>query len=139
MYDPQRGYPPVVPCLRYADPPRASAWLTAVLGAREIVRATLPDGWVGHIEMLHGTGVILLARGAGPGSLTQVFVPDAAAARDRAVAAGGSLVEDLADRPWGVRQALVADPEGHQWVLTQHVRDVDPADWYGTVHEPLPG
>ena len=138
MYDPERGYPPVVPCVRYADPPRASAWLTAVLGAREIVRATLPDGWVGHIEMLHGTGVILLARGAGS-SLTQVFVPDVATASAQAVAAGGTVLEEPADRPWGVRQSLVADPEANQWALTQHLHDVDPAEWYGTVHKPIPG
>ena len=36
----------------------------------------------------------------------------------------GSLtgtLEPPADRPWGVRQAVVADSEGQQWVLTQHL------------------
>jgi uncharacterized glyoxalase superfamily protein PhnB len=43
------------------------------------------------------------------------------------------------DRPWGVRQATLADPEGHRWVATRHLRDTDPATWYGRVLGPVPG
>ncbi|MEN3310477.1 MAG: hypothetical protein V7603_6679, partial [Micromonosporaceae bacterium] len=25
------------------------------------------------------------------------------------------------------------------WALTQHVRDTDPADWFGRVQHPVPG
>src|SRR4029077_14991558 len=51
MYDPSRGYPSVVPCLFYDDVPAAARWLCETLGFREMVRATLPDGWVGHSEV----------------------------------------------------------------------------------------
>jgi PhnB protein len=33
------------------------------------------------------------------------------------------------DKPWGLRQYLVRDPEGHMWEFSQHVRDVPAQDW----------
>jgi uncharacterized glyoxalase superfamily protein PhnB len=137
VYDPERGYPVVVPCVLYDDPVAAAGWLTEVLGVREAVRATLPDGWVGHIEVERNGFVILLGRRGGglddTSSLTQVFVDDLDSACERAANSGGSVLDGPADRPWGVRQAVVADPQGQRWVLTRHVRDTDPADWYGQV------
>jgi PhnB protein len=143
MYDPERGYPIVVPCVLYDDPVGVVGWLTDVLGFREAVRATLPDGWVGHIEMERAGFVILLGRrGVESGdvsSLTQVFVADVDASCERAIAGGGVLVDPPGERPWGVRQAVVADPGAHRWVLTQHVRDTNPSDWYGEILRPVPG
>ena len=60
MFDPQRGYPSVVPYVRYPDPVGAAGWLIDVLGAREAVRMTLPDGRVGHMELTLGRAVISL-------------------------------------------------------------------------------
>lgn len=143
MYDPERGYPVVVPCVLYDDPVTVLGWLADVLGVREVVRATLPNGWVGHVEVERDGFVILLGRRGGAladmSSLTQVFVEDVVAACQRASGAGGSVLDEPGDRPWGVRQAVVADPEGQRWVLTQHVRDTDPADWYGQILGPIPG
>jgi PhnB protein len=137
VYDPKRGYPTVVPCVLYNDFSLAVPWLRDVLGAREIVRAALPSGWVGHIEMeLDGFVILLGRRGGqfgGTASVIQVFVPDIVAACARATDAGGAVLAQPGERPWGVLQATVADPEGQRWVLTQYLRDVDPAQWYGTV------
>jgi PhnB protein len=143
MYDPERGYPAVVPCVLYEDPTAVSGWLTEVLGFREVVRAALPSGWVGHIEVEREGFIILLGRRGGQladtSSLTQVYVDDVAEACERATSAGGSVLDEPAGRPWGVHQAVVADPQGQRWVLTQHVRDTDPADWYGRILGPVPG
>jgi PhnB protein len=137
MYDPERGYPRVVPCVLYDDVPAAARWMVEVLGVREIARASLPSGWVGHVEVELGGHVIVLGRRggefAGTMSLTQVFVPDVPAACARATGAGGVVLEEPGERPWGVLQATVADQGGQRWVLTRHLRDVDPAQWYGTV------
>ncbi|GAB3986547.1 hypothetical protein GCM10029978_102370 [Actinoallomurus acanthiterrae] len=143
MYDPRRGYPIIVPCVLYDDPPAAARWLSAVTGVREVVRASLPDGWVGHVEVERDGLIILLGRRggqfAGTSSLTQVFVDDLDRACEQAVAGGGVILEPPEDRPWGVRQAVVADPEGQRWALTSHVRDTDPATWYGRILGPVPG
>ena len=143
MYDPKRGYPAVVPCILYDDVPQAVTWLERALGFREMVRATMPDGWTGHSELQRDGFVLLLGRRgeglADTACLTQVYVDDVAAGCEQAVLAGGSILETPADRPWGVRQAVVTDPAGQRWVLTQHLSDTDPGDWYGEVFEPVLG
>ncbi len=141
MYDPSRGYPSVVPCLLYDDVPAAARWLFETLGFREMVRATLPDGWVGHCEVERDGFVILLGRrtDARTVSTTQVFVVDLDATCALLVTTGGELVDMPVEQPWGVRQAVVVDPGGQRWVLTQHLRDTNPAEWFGQVFEPLIG
>ena len=103
----------------------------------------LPNGWVGHIELERDGSVVLLGRRGGEftgtESVTQVFVDDVAAACGRIAEAGGVVSQAPQDRPWGVRQAVLTDLEGQRWVVCEHLRDTDPADWYGTVLGPAPG
>jgi PhnB protein len=143
VYDPSRGYPIVVPCVLYDDPVTAAQWLRSVLGFDEVVRASLPDGWVGHIEVERDGFIILLGRRGGQfadaSSITQVFVDDVAASCQRGVDEGNSILDEPNERPWGVRQGVVADPERQRWVLTQHLADTNPADWYGQILGPMPG
>jgi PhnB protein len=143
VYDPERGYPTVVPCVLYDDLPQAVRWLRDTLGFREMVRATMPDGWSGHSEVERDGFVVLLGRrGQGlddSASITQVFVEDVGKTCELAVLGGGSILVTPSDRPWGVRQAVVTDPGGHRWVIAQHLRDTDPEDWYGEVFEPVLG
>ncbi len=143
MYDPARGYPSVVPCILYDDLPAAAEWISHTLGFREVIRATLPDGWSGHSEMERDGFILLLGRRGGQfgdaSSITQIFVDDVDFRCRRAVVHGGSVLDEPGDRPWGVRQAVVADREGQRWVITRHVRDTDPSAWYGTVLGPVPG
>lgn len=107
VFDPARGYPDVVPYLRYADPALAVRWLTDVLGAREVLRLSLPDGRVGHVELALGRAVVSL----------------------------GLLADAASYVPLPTRQTLqsmplaFADPGDHLWELTQHVRDVPPSAW----------
>jgi uncharacterized glyoxalase superfamily protein PhnB len=143
MYDPARGYPTLVPCLLYDDVPDAVSWLCQTLGFREMVRATLPDGWVGHAELERDGLIVLLGRRTDTSfdgiSTTQVFVADLAATCALLGTTGGAVLEAPGDRPWGVRQAVVVDPGGQRWVLTQHLHDTDPSAWYGQVFAPLLG
>lgn len=143
MYDPERGYPSVVPYLLYADPSAAVRWLTDVLRLREVIRFTTPEGMVGHAELELGghivaVGVKGMALGA-VNSITLVFVDDVDATCERAVNAGGSVVTEARDQPWGLRQAMVADPEGQRWEVSQHVRDVPPEEWGAEQLAPIPG
>ena len=58
MSDPRAGYPSVVPYVRYRHPAGAIAWLASVLGARDAIRIALPDGTIGHAELVIGSHVI---------------------------------------------------------------------------------
>ena len=42
MYDPEHGYPRVVPYVLYADPTAAVRWLGDVLGLRVALRIPVP-------------------------------------------------------------------------------------------------
>ena len=143
MYDPKRGYPVVVPCVLYDDLPAAVEWISRTLDFREVVRASLPDGWTGHSELERDGLILLLGRRGGQlgdsSSITQVYVDDVDTRCQQAVLGGGCVLDEPGERPWGVRQAVVADPEGQRWVLTQHIKDTEPSDWYGTVLGPVPG
>src|SRR5258708_2491296 len=152
MYDPRRGFPHVVPYCRYTDPEIGIRWLTEVVGAREALRLTLSDGRVGHAEFILGSSVFTIGLSlTPPGDLdptenrftlrqmTLVFVDDVDAAVDRAHVCGGSTVDPPSEQPWGLRQAIVRDPEGYLWELSQHVKDVDPSAWGAELLRSLPG
>ena len=140
MYNPARGYPRIVPYLTYPDVEDAVRWLVHVLGFQEMVRLT-PDR-MRHAELRLGTYVIMLGvRGDRFGevtSITQVFVDDVDQVCNRAVAVGGRVLEDAVDEPWGLRQAVIEDPHGLRWEVSQHLRDVHPEDWGAEVIEPCP-
>jgi len=45
-------------------------------------------------------------------------VDDVTAERDRVVAAGGELADDLITRPWGLTDFRLYDPDGNYWRIT---------------------
>ena len=47
-----------------------------------------------------------------------LVVDDVQAERDRLVAAGVELAEDLTDRPWGLTDVRVHDPDGYYLRIT---------------------
>lgn len=61
--------------------------------------------------------------GASPITL-YLYVPEADAAYERAVAAGATSVMPMADMFWGDRAGAVVDPFGYQWTIATHTRDM---------------
>lgn len=55
-----------------------------------------------------------------------LYVPDADAAFERAVAAGANPIMPPADMFWGDRYGQVLDPFGHRWSIATHQRDLTP-------------
>jgi hypothetical protein len=72
-------------------------------------------------------------------SVTLIFVDDVDATIDRVAAVGGSIVQEPTDQPWGLRQAVVADPEGQRWKISQHLRGAPPREWGAEQLGPMPG
>ena len=152
MYDPSRGFPAVVPYVRYLNPDIGIRWFKEVLGATEVLRLTADDGRVGHAEFTVGSSVITLGLALTPPGrinseetrfslrqMTLVFVDDLDERMARVNGCGGSVLEPPTDQPWGLRQAVVRDPEGYIWELSKHTRDVAPADWGAVLTGSLPG
>jgi PhnB protein len=138
VYDPARGFPHVVVELAYTDPDRAIEWLVQVFGFRLLLRQPAA-GPIHHADVDTGGGIVMVRRtgerhtGACAGSHTCkqviVWVSDVDEHFVRATTAGAEIVHPVADKPWGLRQYLVRDLEGHLWEFTQHLRDVPPREW----------
>lgn len=113
----------------------------SAFGAIEIFRMTDPtSGKLGHAELQFGETVFMLSDewpdfGAvspdtvGGTSVTlylSCYNVDILAAD--AVAAGAILVRKPADQSFGERVAMVIDPYGHRWMLTQTIEKVSPEE-----------
>ncbi|MFB9235746.1 VOC family protein [Plantactinospora siamensis] len=140
MYNPDDGYPRVVPELVYRDLAAALDWLCAVFGFRETLRHTRDDGRVDHAELDTGGGGVVMLTTAGDRLRSPhgdprvcakviVLVDDVDRHFAAVTGAGVETLHEPTDKPWGLRQYLVHDREGHLWEFSQHVREVPPRDW----------
>lgn len=127
----------IVPSLAYDDAPAAIEFLCRAFGFQEAMRMPMPDGQIGHAELvLHGNTLMLASsfREAvgigGPRELphlhssVSVYVDDVDAHYAQAAAAGATILEPLTDQFWGDRTYRAEDPEGQRWMFQQHIRDV---------------
>ncbi len=130
----------VQPWLVSRDTGRLLDFITTVLGGEELARIPTEDGGIGHAEIRVGDSVLLAfdARPDWPDtpSLLRVFVDDARAVFDRAVAAGARVVTELDDTAWGDRTGRIRDPLGNIWWVVQHVEDVAPDEMAVRLREP---
>ena len=122
------------------DTARLLEFATSVFGAEELGRVLTEDGGIGHAELRIGD-TWLLAFDTQPGwpplpALLRVWVDDADATMDAAVAAGGRVVTPLSDNAFGQRGGRVRDPLGNIWWVTQHVEDVAPEVMVQRLSEP---
>jgi lactoylglutathione lyase len=112
------------PVLYAKDVERVAGFYTA-LGFAEHVRMPGPDGAAGFIGLRRDDAELAVTTedsprmlagvepGPGPRHELFVYVEDVDAAVAGAGAAGGRVLKDAADMPWGERVGFVADPEGN--------------------------
>ncbi len=135
------SYPNVIAHLVVRQAAKAIDWYRDIFGAKERFRLDMPDGSVGHSELEIGrTGLIMLgeespqwnalspaAFGGSPVTI-MVYVEDADATVDRAVAAGARLEMKVETQFYGDRSGKIVDPFGHVWNIATHVEDVSPEE-----------
>ncbi len=120
------GYSTVSPYLIVRDAAGVISFLEETFGATELRRFPMPDGSIMHAEVKLGDTVIMLGEAGEawppvPAHL-HVYVADADATYERALAAGAESVEEptqkegQADRRGGVR-----DPAGNTWWIAARV------------------
>jgi uncharacterized glyoxalase superfamily protein PhnB len=96
-------------------------FLTRVFDATETFSAKGPGGV--HREVRVGDSMLMIGEGGVEGTFPfspaafHVYVPDADAAFQRAIAAGATSMGDPADRPYGERAGFVKDTFGNQWYI----------------------
>ena len=118
-----RGFRMVTPYLVAGDGLALLEFAKQGLGAEELMRAVMPTGVHGEVRI----GDTRLMMGGGlagkkfPGTLQpnalHVYVEDADAATQQAVAAGATLIDELRDQEYGERSSTVKDPAGNYWYI----------------------
>lgn len=134
------GFHSITPYLTVKNAAQAIAFYERAFGAKERARMTMPDGKVGHAELMMGDSIIMLADefpeygNKSPQTLQgspvglALYVEDVDRQFQQAVEAGATVKEAVADKFWGDRAGTLVDPFGHQWSLLTHVEDVSPAE-----------
>lgn len=134
---PNRSMPDasLIPVRSYPDLHAAVTFLRDGLGCTERLRVA--DH---RVQLTVGNGAMVVAAwdeavapasGGRPPATLMVRVSDVDATYQRAMAMGATGVTPPADYPYGERQAVLRDPAGHSWTLTQTIADVDPVRWGG--------
>ena len=135
-----KGHHTITPHLIIKGASEAIEFYKKAFGAEEVYRMPFPspDGKMklGHAEIKIGDSFVFLADefpqqgGLGPQGNSPVtihlYVTDADAAFNRAVAAGATVKMPLANMFWGDRYGQLQDPFGHVWSIATHQRDVTP-------------
>jgi PhnB protein len=118
------------------DAAEAADWYAKAFGARELSRIPLPGEKVMTVELAFGDSIVhvgsefpdmgILSALAIGGSATvlQINTDDADGLWRRAIHAGATPRQELADAFWGERHGQLGDPFGHHWNIAQPVRHV---------------
>ena len=130
------GYPRVSPSLAIDGASAAIGFYTNVLGATERMRMPAPGGKVAIAKLQIGDSLINVtdespergypgpkAIGGTPVTLN-IYVEDADATFERAVAAGAKPLKPVENQFYGDRIGWFEDPWGHHWAVATHVQDV---------------
>jgi uncharacterized glyoxalase superfamily protein PhnB len=134
------GYTDVAPWVVTDDTGAFLDFASAAFDGDELARVTVEDGSIGHGEIRLGD-TIVLAFDRRPDwpvmpALLRVFVPDADAAMASAVAAGATVVTEIADSAFGQRGGRIRDPFGNIWWVVAHVEDVPEDTMWQRLQDP---
>jgi PhnB protein len=118
-----RGFRMVTPYLVAADGLELLEFAKQGLGAEEIMRAVMPTGV--HAEVRIGDTTLMMGGGIPgkkfPGTLQpnalHIYVDDADAVTEKAVAAGATLIDPVRDQEYGERSSTVRDKAGNYWYI----------------------
>jgi PhnB protein len=142
------GYHTVTPYLIISGASAALDFYKKAFGATELFRFPMPDGKIGHAEIMIGDSHIMLAdEPEGPMANTPdhaafkspksvgrtsvgmcLYVEDVDALAKQAVAAGAKELRPVVNQFYGDRSGTYEDPFGHVWTISTHVEDVSPEE-----------
>ena len=133
------GFHSVTPSFTFKDSKKAIDFYKKAFGAKVLDLMPDPSGRrTMHATIQIGNSIVMMGDempgaencmksaetlGSSPISL-YVYVPDADAAFQQAVAAGGTATMPVADMFWGDRCGSLKDPFGYSWMIAAHKKDL---------------
>ncbi len=132
----------LIPSFVVSDAAAAIAFYTEVLGAKELMRMTMPGSTrVAHAELSIRGHVLMLGDecpemgysapkkdGKMPANSVMLSVSDVDSVYTKALAHGATPAMPPMDMFWGDRYAKFIDPAGYLWGIATHTRDVSPEE-----------
>lgn len=132
------GFHSITPQLTLDRAAQSIEWYKKAFGAEEKNRFAGPDGKIMHAELRIGNSHFMvndaMMGGKGPkgygGSPASfwIYVPDADAVFNKAIAAGGKVLDGpmghMQDQFWGDRCGTLTDPEGYKWTVATRKEDL---------------
>ena len=131
----------LTPYLVVRDAPKAIDFYKKAFGATELMRAFGPDGkTIFHAQLRVGDSPLYLCEEmlewgskspltiGGTGLSIFMYVEDADAVYNRAMAAGATSKMPMSDQFWGDRWGSLVDPFGHIWQIATHKWDLTPEE-----------
>jgi PhnB protein len=126
------GYHAVTPYLVVDGAARLIDFLEEVFGAQEVERLAAPGDRIGHAEIRISDSLVMLGDAHGEHKpmpmMLYVYVDDADAVYQRALAAGATSVQAPVDQFYGDRSGGVKDAFGNLWWIATHIEDVPPEE-----------
>jgi len=126
------GYHTVTPYLTIHGATELLQFVKDAFGAREIECVRSSKGRVQHAQVTIGDSFLMM--GEAPPDFSPMpctlylYVESVDQWFERAVKAGGEILEPLENKFYGDRTAAVMDKSGNRWYLATHVEDVSPED-----------
>jgi uncharacterized glyoxalase superfamily protein PhnB len=132
----------ITPHIVCANAVAAIEFYKKAFGAIDAGQMLAPNGKLIHGMIRIGDSAIMLAEetpecnAISPNTLKgspvtlHMYVDNADAAFERAIAAGATSVMPPADMFWGDRYGVLQDPFGHKWSIAHHVRDMSPEEMH---------
>ena len=128
MYIPP-GFNTVTPYFFVADAEAFVRFLVHGLGGIETCRTLRPNGLIANVQVRLGTSTVMISetteRYKPMAAVYYLYVENADASMQQALAHGAVLEMEVGDMPYGDRRVGVKDQHGNIWWISQR-----------TVHEP---
>jgi len=122
------GYHSVAPYLMVQGVPGLIDFLREAFGADETLRMPRPDGTIRHAEVRIGDSIVMMGEVSDPSQTMpasiHLYVEDADAVYQQALAAGAVSVTEMTSLVWGERGGRVRDHLGNIWWIQTQVEQV---------------
>jgi PhnB protein len=123
------GYHTVTPYLLVQGAEKLIDFMKNAFDAKETERYSMPDGSIGHAEVIIGDSVIMVADAQGDeykpmAAGIHLYVEDCDLTYKRAIGAGATSVREPQDQFYGDRSAGVIDQFGNKWWFATHKEDL---------------
>ena len=127
MERPERYRNAVAPHIYVNGVADAIEFYSRAFGAYELDRLIHPDGYIVHAEIVIDGHLLMLSdpdspifadpRKGGTSVSLHLFVVDAKAVQDRAIAEGCKEIQPVTRKDYGATNGVIQDPFGHVWSI----------------------